>query len=332
MKTVNPHKYFAFINDRGYWDINELLPTAQIDHWLKLFGSDHRASFVSMQDYDQYGSILGCPLFFDFDGDKQKVLNEVKEFVGYWEFIFNITPIIYFSGSKGFHLFINKYIAHPKCHLINKYFAKLTDLSTLDHQVYRTNALMRIKLTKGYNRNFYKIQITRNELFSLTFEQIEQIATQPRTIEVDHDIEKLDIDLFEDHYNTALTEIESNEYIESDSAAERDYMADMTPCIKTLLTEGSGNGMRHNTILILAAHFKNSGISETKCLETITSYPHWGEYDRNKSVRKVVFSVYNSTKPIGIGCSGSSETAGILKTFCAKPCHFRDDYERPTFS
>ena len=101
----------------------------------------------------------------------------------------------------------------------------------------------------------------------------------------------------------------------------------MTPCIKSLLTKGSENGSFHNSILILAAFFKGSGISLEQCLNTLNSYNAWSEYHDQKHIIKVVKSVYRSIKKIGLGCYGYSDTASIMKKYCSSKCHFSSEWK-----
>lgn len=326
--TQETYKYFAW-KEKGYWRGQELLSRTQINGILGALAWK-REVFASIQNYDEFGNCLGSPLYFDLDGSPERVTFDTRHFVQACEFVVNVTPRIYFSGNKGFHLIIDYMVNHPLCHLLVKDFAEeIVLVKTLDTKVYRTQAQFRIPTSPASADGYYKIQITRDELFNLTFDEIKALAKTRRIIKDDHDPEKIDNAVMEAWLKTAIAKLPSYENL-NDAIRSYDSLNDeMTPCVHKMLTEPQDHGRRHESLFIIARLFKMCGMDYESTKKVIESYAHWSLYEQQeKEVTKVLRSVFFSKKPWTIGCRGPTSSATLMRAHCDNRCHFHENFPK----
>lgn len=319
------HKYFAY-KQGEYWNVNALLPVSQIRKTLTALNWKKEV-FASMQSYDEYGNCLYCPLFFDFDGDQITVLKDTRAFINACEFLLNITPRVYFSGNRGFHLVIEHMIEHPQCHLLIKDFAEqMVSVSTLDKSIYRTNSMFRIPGSLGSDHNYYKTLLTRTEIMTLNFDQIRQLSTTQRMIDDQHDPSKIDEDALSEWLKIAIPELPDLTNLTVLESQGDDLLTELTPCIKHMITKPIPTGGRHEAVFIIARFFKKCGIDHETSLKAILRYEHWAEYEQKREVSKVFKSVYCTTLQTTLGCRGPSVSAETMRAYCSDFCHFSPDF------
>ncbi len=320
------YQYFAW-KEKGYWRGQELLTRAQINVLLAVHAWKKEV-FASTQRYDEYGNCIGSPLYFDFDGEPQRVLFDVRHFVNACEFVISVTPRIFFSGNKGFHLIIDYMINHPLCHLLVKDFAdEIAAVKTLDYKVYRAQSLLRIQGSPASAKGFYKIQLTRDELFSMSFEELRELARTQRFIPDTHDITKIDECIMEDWLKVAIKKLPSYDNLEAIIGHSQSVGMDMTPCIQRLLTTPQAVGNRHESLFILARFFKLCGLDIDSTRKAIEAYDHWSVYEQQeREVSKVLKAVFYQKKPSTLGCKSHSVSASIMRDNCDSHCPFSPDF------
>jgi hypothetical protein len=130
------------------------------------------------------------PLDYDDEHDQNRALEDVRRSLRVWEAKYDL-PMdavrIFFSGNKGFHLEIpeelcggiraSKDIARKLKTLV----AQLReDAQSLDADIYDTVRLWRTPNTRHGKTRLYKVPISTEELFTLTLEDIRELAKQPR--------------------------------------------------------------------------------------------------------------------------------------------------------
>ncbi len=302
---------------------------SQIQTMLGVLGW-RKEVFASIQAYDKEGTCLHSPLYFDFDGDPKTVQSDVQHFVAACEFVVNITPMIYFSGNKGFHLIIDHPIEHAQCHLLVQDFAEeIAMVKTLDKKVYRSNSLFRIPGSPGSAKGFYKIPLTRNELFTMTFPEIRELARHRRQIDHKHDPSKIDAAVMEAWLEVAISKLPTyNTAAHLDQHSESIHM-EITPCIHTLLTTPPRSGERHEAAFLLCRFFKLCGLDQSGALAAITAQTHWDAYEKEDGdITKILKSVYRSNKITQLGCKGKSASAEIMRSHCDRMCHFSPDFPK----
>lgn len=325
----NQHKYIAW-KEGEYWRGQELvsLPKSRALlaalHWK-------REVFATIQTYDEFGNILWCPLYFDFDGEPNQVHADVKMFVQACEFTISCTPRIYFSGNKGFHVIIDYPIHHPLCHFLVRDFAlEMCQRPTLDLKVYRSQAMLRIPGSPASKPGFFKIQLTRNELFKLSFDEIKQLAKTQRFIEDEHDPTSVDTAVMEAWLPTAIARLPKYDKIQDLIEYATSVDMEITPCIKALLTEEPYPGDRHETVFLLARFLKNCGLDHDSAVRILKSNPGWADYAKeSRDIEKTFRSVFFSQKPMLVGCKSRVSTASaIMRSRCDSTCHFSPDFPK----
>lgn len=155
------------------------------------FNSDFKKFADENKTVRGYAGICHCEnLFFDFDSPHGDLaLEEVREFIG-MVIEKDQDPIIediniYFSGNKGFHVFIKQNF-DPSIDLpdiIKKYcFALAKKYSTFDRAVYDKTRIIRIPNSKHRKSGLYKIPLLPGEVFKLSTDDIRVLAKKQRSI------------------------------------------------------------------------------------------------------------------------------------------------------
>lgn len=326
-------KYFAY-KAGNYWRCNELISVTQIRAMLEALEWKHEV-FASIQTYDENENIVGGPLWFDLDGEPDRVLEDARGFVNACEFLVNCAPRIYFSGSKGFHFIIERFIEHPRVHELALDFAKEvgTPFRTIDHKVYRTRSMFRIPGSPASRPGFYKIELTRNELMTLPMEEIRGLARTQRFIATEHDPSKLDEELIDKWFTAATAQLPDLSTLAKARQVVGSINMEMTPCIATMLTQEPAAGERNATVYVLAKFFRSCEIDEDNCRKILLERPHFAAFEaEGREITKVLRSVYRSQRPSSVGCRGTTQYAALMRSYCAAPCHFRPDFDHNPWS
>lgn len=134
-----------------------------------------------------------CPfILFDIDNDLD--LSESKSraisIITRLQAEYGISPedlSIYFSGNKGFHVVINlgsfgsPEPSEKMGSIIKSVVKELCGDIKHDTVVYENHRLMRVENSMNAKSGLYKIQISFSELFTLSIDQIRELAKRPRT-------------------------------------------------------------------------------------------------------------------------------------------------------
>ena len=95
---------------------------------------------------------------------------------------------IYFSGNKGFHITVNPFVLgikpdimlHDRLKYIAFYVKSKTPHKSIDIKIYDNARLFRVPNTKNYKSGLYKIPIYYDEIDTLTYRKIKEMASAPR--------------------------------------------------------------------------------------------------------------------------------------------------------
>ncbi len=322
---MNQFKIFAW-QSSGYWCGQKLVPVSAI-RTLKNQLSDC-PTFASIQTYDQHGKTMYCPLYADLDGkDPKQAHFDAQYIVSLVGEMTNIVPDIYYSGNKGYHVIIPYRIEHEQCHLVAKHFFEYLaeDIPTLDGRVYRSQSLLRLPGSPASRPGYFKVQITKKELMSLSHDSITDLAKAPRIGDINEfDHEKLNQDFFD------VIEAGKSKVPVYRNQQLAEYISDigqeMTPCLKKMLENPSPTGKRNQTVYLLARLFKKCGLAEQDALSLLTTHTHWLDYEKEeRGVSKVLSSLYKSPKQVMIGCR-MGQDAELMKAHCDQLCWFNEDF------
>jgi hypothetical protein len=194
-------------------------------------------------------------------------------------------------------------------------------------KVYRTRSMFRIPGSKASKPGYYKIEITKAELFNKSFEDIRQLATTQRMMKTEHDPSKFDEQQFESWMKIETEKLPSLKSFEDMIKHNQTVAMEVTPCISKMLLSPALSGERNITIFVLGQFFRSCDIDQDSALNIILAQPHHAAFEQEKGeVSKVIRSLYKSRNPAMVGCKSSSPYAELMRGYCAAPCHFRDDF------
>lgn len=285
-------------------------------------------AFTTVQSFAEPKKVNGeaflAPLYFDLDNEDDPSVSQ-EDAVKLVDFFLNELDLkesdiwAYFSGSKGFHILINSesLAIEPRndLHKIFKHIAGYLihrlDLSSLDLVVYTEKRMLRLPNSVHQKTRLYKIELSHNELKTLTLDEIRKLAEQPR-----RDEETL-FSSQERKKQSAVRREASNffrnkqdEYIEAAATAntqyeQEDYVFgkdDEPQAVKDLLEKGwSEEGGRNQATVQLACYFKDAGYKKQEALDVLEEWvvSHTsakGSYQKQQRVantRSVVDAIYS---------------------------------------
>lgn len=247
-------------------------------------------------------------LDFDDENNIEKVREDAISTINLINQLFRIPKEdinIFFSGSKGFHLTVDKKILgvepDKKLNIIYKHIAKMlykqTKHKTIDMKIYDNKRLFRLPNSQHEKTNLYKIQISYQELVNLSHDQLSQLARNPR--ELSNDTKELNV-----YANKMYLKLKESAIEEFEKILNGNYFSNVTktikdtpPCIMNLLEEGPIDGTKNNTLAILTSFYKSKGLSYRDTYNLVLDWSNGsipeGEF------RRTVNSIYNSEKRYG---------------------------------
>lgn len=325
------YRYFSWIED-GRWMGNCLLSNQQIATLLQQFRWRYQA-FASTQTYDKEGRIEHCPLYFDIDGDSKEGITALKmaqEVVAELESRYNVTPEIFFSGNKGYHIIVPVPIHHPLCHYVAMAMVQelgCKDYSNIDRRVYRSRAMLRLNKSPASRDGFYKIRLTRDDLFDHDMETHRQFATNNRAdVQSDFNISKFNRKRWEEDLANATQHVgkKSEEY---SKVSHDKQVRPWTPCLEALLTTEPLVGERHSAAFLIGRWSMQAGVDEELALKNFLRFPHWQAFEtEEKGISKMLRSLYKSGKIPTLGCKFPGIDRDMMKRHCDPLCQYSDDW------
>lgn len=229
-----------------------------------------------------------CPLFIDLDSEKitdcqkdaesiisffKQKLNAPKEAIRVW-----------FSGSKGFHIFINEavfgYEPHPELTYIHKLAAywleKYLNLKTIDFQAYSIRRMIRLPDSIHPKSHLYKIELYHEEILS-DIEEIKKLAKQPRgELYRREDLEDIGVEkVAKDWYSQFIEQYEEGIRIQKLAPSKPIQKKDdeIPVCVEDLLKNGlRKKDTRCKAVLTLACFFKDIGKSSSETEEILNEF------------------------------------------------------------
>jgi len=259
-------------------------------------------NFYSIHNYYPDGS-KGCPAIY-YDLDRGNAYNDMLKIKAEIEKELGVTPEVWDSGGKGYHILVPYEIKYNKCEKVAKYISEKFScgVESLDTEQYKTKQMWRIPNTfnpKG-NRNKTLIYKYSGDLNEKCLKELIQQGIR--------------------HVEEREKEIEEKKKLTRATSFSTNWENEAPPCILKLLKELPPLGVRHNSIVLLARFFKNRGIGVEEAINWVIRYPHYLYYENvDNKISKVFESVYNSDKD-SFGCKGQD----ILLSRCEPWCiYFR---------
>jgi len=263
--------------------------------------------------------LAGLLLDFDCRDNPSRAQKEALSTVKYLRDKFSIPESqirICFSGSKGFHVIVNRrtFDIEPSNDLpliLRSMAEELKEnlgLKTLDFKIYHRRALFRLENTRHPKAGLYKIPLTLSELESLKFEEIKAKAVQPRYLPTP---DSKTFKVVPEARNWYLKHVEKlkqwkQERLEEFKGEKLIQLHGYPPCISKLMETGVAEGMRNNSCFTLARYFAKAGLSFEQVLSHVLTFNQRCDPPLDKrEVEATVKSAFEGVKAnrYSVGCS-----------------------------
>jgi len=162
------------------------------------YNKEHFDKFTQTKSVAGITDVKTDKIWFDLDSDdggEQARLDSI-ELVHRLLKCFPIEAIdVYYSGNKGIHIILkhDKELTRSEVEAITQKFS--SGLTSFDSSLYDQNQILRVPNTKHEKSGLYKIQITPEELETLSIDKIREIARNNRAPTYSTDIVKISDDL-----------------------------------------------------------------------------------------------------------------------------------------
>jgi len=328
--------------------------------------------FATVQRFANKSRVKGetflAPLYFDLDykEDPRVAQEEAVKIIEFFTQELDVQPTdiwVYFSGSKGFHILISSQAIgiqpRPDLHKIFKHIAGylkyrlgevvikkddegkeaevIEPLKSIDLVVYTSSRMLRLPNSVHQNTRLFKIELTIEELKTLTLEEIKEkarmprraddglLTTEDRKIELRKEAHKLYIDKLQEYEQAEAT---ANQRYDKEEFA---FVKGQPPVCVTSILEGGWKkeGDRNQATVQLACYFKAAGHTKdeaTKILEEwvikhTTAKTNYQKRQRIANTRSVVDAVYSKENEYKFGCA-------FIRSLHGEKTPGSKDYER----
>jgi len=305
------------------------------------------------------GEAFIAPLYFDLDYEPDPSVSQADA-VKLVEFFMQELDVqetdiyIYFSGSKGFHVLISSQALGiepaPDLHKAFKHIAGYTihrlGLRSLDTVVYTAYRMLRLPNSIHAKTRLFKIEISIDELRSLSLDEIKNMASMPRK-ELPFTTKERKDALGIRNAAAAFYEDKLQEYSQAASTANARYEKEEfhfvkgrpPACVQDILNGGwKKEGDRNQATVQLACYYKDAGHTQEETTNILTEWvirntSAGSDYQvdqRIANTRSVIDAVYSKDNNYKFGCAfirslhgekhpGSSDYERVA---CAGPlCH-----------
>jgi Eukaryotic and archaeal DNA primase, large subunit len=279
---------------------------------------------INAHDSYKYGDFyLDFDTVIETEADYQRIRADVQVALRYLKVILQIDinqVQFFFSGNKGIHLLVNAEVIglqpHQALNQIYKEMAsdilKFTQHKTLDIRVYDDKRMFRMVNSVNLKSGLYKIPLTVEEFATLSYEQIKQLATQPRTIEnLVPNLSPKARNAFQKYVEEWTNRLTQQKEFSGKLSALKAH----PPCIKEMLKKVFRETIdeRNNSGTALASFFAQQGVPRDETLHRLIA---WGQENcqpilKRRDMEIIVNSVYNNS--YRFGCESFKRLSGVCE-------------------
>lgn len=229
---------------------------------------------------------------------------------------------IFFSGSKGFHIYIrSKYFgidapsenASKQVKDAIEYLSKKFKFK-YDQVVYHANRKFRMPSSQNPKSGLFKTELDIADLKTLSATEIKQKATKPSLSTLDvftEPTESLHIETKQDSLPTFGTE----NLIQDDTQKFSNTITNK-PCIEKMVAGGLDTGERHQAMLAIVHDCIQTKIEKSDAIEKIITFCDKNKIpERRKEYLKTLELAYQGSFPYQSGCY-----SGIKHKLCSGKC------------
>lgn len=303
-----PQKLQAFSGSEGYYCLFDLEPR---DSFQGYRGFHAPALGYYVLDFDSSSDLDAARL------DCTSAISQLKLEPGTYK--------IFFSGSKGFHLYIRQEFFHitPSDHTAKDFerlaveIAKAHQLPTLDDSIYQANRKFRLPNSRHPKTGLYKVELTLTEL-ALPIEEIVALAKAPKATSLDSYVSPT-TKYAKGAVNTGGSVGLSLASYGLDQPRESNEFASFKgkPCIAAMESGQHKEGMRHEVALTLISEYFHRGENETTTTDALRKYctTQGIESRFDKDYLRAIKDIYSGKAPYTFGCYSK-----IKQKFCSSSC------------
>jgi hypothetical protein len=341
-------EYALKINDRNKWCspskftgiANRLLSSRRVELYRSLFIYPKEEVQLHLKKYQtiaQYaGNVLPDHVLIDIDreGRIDLALEQVKKLVNRFHYELDIpfeAFLVYFSGSKGFHIVLHRDLFHlRKSTTLNKVVHALVKEQLCQgfevDSIYDKTRLVRAVGSQNKKSGYFKIPLTQEELHTFDIGQIVTLAKQPRK---EFDYSAFMDTSFEPVLQTEIAEIRSHVNREIVNSKLGGFEATLDPmlentrkitCIHKIVQAGPQQGGRHTQLGVIASSFRRQGIPMIVTQSFLTAWftGHKG-YDSGRVADQVKSYYVKGYRP---SCTGENPMSRLMQAHCDEQCMF----------
>lgn len=291
---------------------------------------DHVRKNKSVSNYKGFAYADYFPIDIDVKGDLQEALDKLRDLVTTLEVRHdvNVNELWYFfSGSKGFHLYIPSVMfgAVPSTDIAVYYKRFAQDLLkpmglAYDSTIYDIVRLWRVPNTINSKSGLYKVQLSPAEIW-LDMDEITELAKAPRKIDY------VANSIANDSLTAIYKSVQERVIVGGETIAGYGIPKYEKPCIYKMM-QGVGDGNRDNVCFRLAGHWRKKGLSSDI---TESMMQTWNRKNQppmsEREIADKVRSAYRDSARVDFGCNDD-----IMLQFCSDQCYLKtkETKETPT--
>lgn len=248
------------------------------------------------------------PIYADFDSsDLEESLDDTIKCVEKMEIWLKVTPQIFFSGNKGFHLIINYPIYRDPAHIVvRNLIHNLGIYPTLDNNVYTCNRLWRYPNSINSKTGLHKVQLTKHQLLCSSIDNIKQYATtKQKTWQESTD--GINVSLLKPAIDAALHKPALPQ--------KSSFPVKLNGCFTNIKTLRPAIGERHDLMFSVITWLKAQGITQCKSLDIVMENEIFAQKDmRAEYTVKYIYA----HETFFYGCKGKFS---FIKKHCTGVCY-----------
>lgn len=303
MYTIKGEKVFG---RKIYIDVED---TDRVNAMKKRFNNTdlYFTNYIYNEEDQNNSDIIG-PLYLDFDtsiensSSYEKVKLDTLMTIAFLNTEYHVPKDcikIYFTGNKGFHVFVSNIVFGIKpCKDLNSKYKEIAKQAydnsiskTIDTRIYDKKRLLRAPHSINAKTGLYKIPLTEDELRKSSYSDMLELAKRERSdVVVNSYFVPMAQKAFEE--KTMVKKVVRNS--SNKSFINPNY--EIPICIKNIFHTGAMEGERNNTLVILASAILQKGTDLEEAIEVLKDW----NIDKNNpplhddEVEVTVRSAYNN--------------------------------------
>ena len=231
------------------------------------YGEDFRTHLDDNGSVRGFGGICWTPwLWIDVDRDElDMALTDTRRLVAFIRERYQLDEdalLIFFSGSKGFHLGLSTALWQPEpsttFHRITRRFAESISEAAgiaIDRGVYDRVRLFRAPNSRHQKTGRFKRRFSCDELFGISLDAVLRVAEKPAPFDIPVPTGRCELAAAD--WSVALSAVQGNSAVNARRKA--DGISELNRSTLSFIREGAAHGDRHRLLFSAAANLAEFG-------------------------------------------------------------------------